>query len=187
MNKHNSGDMLEMPEIVVTPRGNDLVPLITIANGFNRFFNHRGTSTTAVYLSENPFLISEDAPTIVLQLAKNTYYNCRKPRIAAAMAFESFKNGSGHNRIRLVLAMMLDGGTPNVQYDTEWFALPKGIWLEEDEFDNFSPYLLWVKLVEHANSNHVERIEQMVSRAYRDLSYRNRSYTHTQQTAAAYD
>lgn len=180
----NRYDFLDMPEIVIPAQFDDLSLTPELKFSRRKTTDPNGGYATAVTISGTPFIISEDARRIAVQLARNFHRLTLKPRVAS-MAFELFTDSSG-DRIRLVLAMTLDGEEPIVTVDRDWYALPREMPLE-DLLDSFTPHDLWRQLVEDSGADHQEKIQRLIARAHRELENRNRYWTHSHVTAAAYD
>jgi hypothetical protein len=174
----------EQPKIVITPKGGDLAAVIQMGLSYRKYVDNEGESATVIDLGY-PFVISEDAQNIAIQVAHSLYRTC-KPKAAAAMAFQLFTNDYGQ-RIRLVIAMIIDNGAICVTVDNEWFAVPKSIDVFEPLADGMNPYQLWTDLVQQSGLDHVERVRMLIDRAYRELKFRGRSLSHSHATAAMYD
>lgn len=180
----NTYDFLELPEIVIPAKFEDLSLTPELKLNRRKTTDPNGGYSTAVTLSGTPFIVSEDARRIATQLAQNFQRLTRQPCVAA-MAFELFTDSSG-DRIRLVLAMILDGGEPIVEVDRDWYVLPREMPLE-DLLDSFTPNELWTRLVEETGENHLEKIHRLIARARRELENRDRYWSHSHFSAAAYD
>lgn len=175
---------LELPEIVMPTQFVDLSLTPELKVNRRKTTDPNGGYSTAVTLSGTPFIVSEDARRIAMQLAQNFHRLTRKPCVAA-MAFELFTDSSG-DRMRLVLAMLLDGGDPITVVDRDWYTLPREMPLEE-LLDSFTPNELWTRLVEEASADPQEKIHRLITRAHRELDNRDRYWSHSHFSAAAYD
>lgn len=167
----------DTPAVVVTFGDADQIPAIAL-------IDTRSQEIIPVALSEDSFLVSEDARSITAQLARKVYRTRSRPHLAAALAFESADH-NGTTRIRLVLALMLDGSVPEVQVDTDWYTLPK--YAAPEDVEGVDLVALWTESRGWSRRTPTQRIQILVSRAYRLLRAADATTSHTHATAYAYE